>query len=86
MLTQTCALWDEIRAIDREEGRKERRQEAQVAGTRAILLRQGRRKFGKSPTKKQQRKLADQTDLERLENLAERLLDATSWAELLNGA
>ena len=83
---QTSPLWDEIRAEGRELGREEGREEGRVVGARAMLLRQGRRKFGKIPTRKQQRELADITDLARLEALADRLLDAASWAEMLNGA
>jgi predicted transposase YdaD len=65
-----------------EEGRTEGR--AQEA--RAMILRQGRKKFGRGPTKKHQADLDAITDLARLEALGERLLEVSSWGELLNGA
>jgi hypothetical protein len=66
---QTNPLWDEIRA------------EA-VQGT---VLRLGRHKFGRSPSRKQQQALEAITNLAQLEALAARLLEVDSWAELLNG-
>ena len=74
---QTSPFLDEIRAQSREEGR--------VEGAQTLVLRQGRQKFGRSPTKKQQEHLQGLTDLARLEVLAERLLHADTWADLLNG-
>jgi hypothetical protein len=75
---KTSPFLDEIRAESREEGRAE--------GARALVLRLGRQKFGKVPTKKQQKALAAVTDLTQLEALAERLLGVDSWAELLGAA
>jgi hypothetical protein len=72
---KTSPVFDEIRALGREEGR--------VEGVRATVMRQGRQKFGKAPTKKQQQALAALIDLDQLETLAERLLQVDSWAELL---
>jgi hypothetical protein len=72
---QTSPFLDEIRAQGREEGRAE--------GGRAMLLRQGRQKFGKAPTKKQQKVLDAIDDPTQLEALAERLLGVDSWADLL---
>ena len=66
---QTSPFWDEIRA----------------EGAREMLLRLGRRMFGRAPTRKQNRELDAVTDLARLEGLAERLLDVSSWADQLNG-
>ncbi len=68
---KTSPFLDEIRA----EGRAE--------GIRDLVYRQGRQKFGKAPTRKQQKALEAITDLARLEALAGRLLDAGSWGELL---
>jgi hypothetical protein len=48
-----------------------------------VVYRQGRQKFGKAPTRKQQKALDAIADLARLEALAERLLDVSSWDELL---
>jgi hypothetical protein len=66
---------DQALAQGREEGRAE--------GIRATLLRQGRRKFKKTPTTKQKEHLEAICELGHLEALAERLLSAKSWGELL---
>lgn len=76
---KTVPFLDEIRAEGREEGREEGR----VEGVRATLIRLGRQKFGKGPTKKQQKVLEAVTDLAHLESLVERLLHVDSWTELL---
>jgi hypothetical protein len=72
---QPSPIFEEIRAEGRAEGRAEE--------ARTLLLRQGRQKFGRAPTRKQQRALDAITDLVRLEDLAERLLAVDSWAALL---
>src|SRR5262249_35106808 len=72
---QTSPLWDEIRAEGRVEGR--------VEEARATVLHLGRHKFGKAPTKKQQKALEAITDIGQLRGLAARLLEVDSWAELL---
>lgn len=90
---KTSPFLDEIRAEGREEGREKGREEGreegrhlgEVDGARLVLLRQGRQKFNKPPTRKQERELAAIDNLGRLESLAERLLKVDSWAELLNG-
>lgn len=53
-----------------------------LRATRAMLLRQGRKKFG-PPTPEQEAALTALPDLARLETLSEKLLDVGSWAELL---
>jgi Domain of unknown function (DUF4351) len=77
---QTSSFLDEHRAEARKEGRAEGRLEA----ARAILLRQGQKKFGKAPTKRQQAELEALTDPARLERLSVRLLDVDSWDDLLH--
>jgi hypothetical protein len=72
---QTSPFLDEIRAQGREEGRAE--------GERSMLLHLGRQKFGKTPSKKQQKVLDAIDDLTQLKALAERLLAVDSWADLL---
>jgi hypothetical protein len=72
---KTSPFLDEIRAEGREEGRAE--------GAQALVLHQGREKFGKAPTKKQRRALESITDLADLEALGQRLLHVHSWDELL---
>jgi hypothetical protein len=78
---QTSPFLDEIRAKVREEAHEEGRAE----GVRATLLRLGRQKFNKAPTKKQQKELEGIKDPAQLEALAERLLTVESWADLLAG-
>ncbi len=78
---KTSPFLDEIRA----EAREEALQEGQAEGVRATVLRLGRQKFRKAPSKKQQNVLEAITDLGQLQALAERLLNVDSWAELLNG-
>jgi len=66
--------------------REEIRAEAHTAGrleeVRALIVQLGREKFHKAPTKRQQQ-LADNTDLEHLKRIAARILEATSWSDLL---
>lgn len=50
-----------------------------------MILRLGRQKFGKDPTKKQERQLTSLADPQQLEKLAERVLRVDSWADLLTG-
>ncbi len=73
---KTSPFLDEIRAESREEGREQ--------GQLALLLRQGRHKFGAAPSKKQQKALKAIADAGGLETLAERLLDVDSWTQLLS--
>jgi hypothetical protein len=43
----------------------------------------GKKKFGRPPTKKQQAELDAINDPARLQALGERVLDVTTWGELL---
>ncbi len=78
---QTNPFLDEIRAKTRVQALEE----GWAVESRAIVQRQGRQKFGRAPSRKQQQALEAITDREQLEALAERLLRVDSWAELLNG-
>jgi predicted transposase YdaD len=62
----------------------EGRAEGRLTEARAILLRQGRKRFG-PPSMEVRGALEAITSIERLELLAERLLDVESWQELLAG-
>ena len=62
---------------------KQARVEGRVEESRAIMLRQGKKKFGRLPTKKQQAELDTINDPARLQALSERLLDVNTWGELL---
>ncbi len=66
-----------------EEGRLEGIPIGSVKEAQTILLRQGTKRFG-PPTARTRRRIKSITSIERLELLAERLLDVTSWQELLS--
>jgi hypothetical protein len=72
----------EGRAEGRTEGRAEGRAEGAVQEARKLLLRMGRKRLGK-PDKKVLPAL-EQMDVDQLERLGDRLLDVSSWRELLN--
>jgi predicted transposase YdaD len=63
-------------------GRAEGRAEGEARGIRKALLIQGRRKLGQ-PDEKTSAQVAEIQDLDRLERLLERILDVSSWDELL---
>jgi len=67
------------------EGRAEGKAEGKADEAKRILLLQGRKKFG-PPKAAVKAKIEAITDLDRLEQLSERLLDAESWAELIVGS
>lgn len=69
-------------AEGKAEGRMAGRAEGKAEEAVAILLRQGRKRFGE-PSKAQADTLAGITDLARLESLTDRILDAVSWDDLL---
>jgi hypothetical protein len=91
---QTSPFLDEIRAqgkekwleVGREEGLEKGLEKGRAEGARTLVMRLGHHKFGKAPTKKLQKELHRITDLAQLEALAERLLDADSWADLFAGS
>ena len=72
----------EGRAEGRDEGRAEGRVEGPVEGERRILRRQGTRRFGK-PDTHIEAALDAIADLERLEQLSDRVLEVKTWDELL---
>lgn len=57
-------------------------EEGVIRGAHEFLLRQGRKKFG-APDERTESTLRSITDLDRLNYLSERLLDVSTWAELL---
>ena len=56
--------------------------EGRVEGLQRALLHLGRKKFGE-PDEAARRALLDITDLDRLDRLSERLLDVSTWQDLL---
>ncbi|MGL6094197.1 MAG: hypothetical protein ACRC7O_00160 [Fimbriiglobus sp.] len=80
---KSSVTYQAILAEGRDEGREEGREEGRAEEARSLILRQGRKKFGRPPTKRQAAELAAVADRARLEVLAERILDAASWGELL---
>jgi hypothetical protein len=75
--------WTVIKSPYMEELRQIEKAEGKLEEARAMLLRLGRKKFGRAPTRRQQAEINTTTDLIRLETLGERLLDVNTWAELL---
>jgi Domain of unknown function (DUF4351) len=66
----------------REEGRKEGEKRGQIAGAQKLLFHLGRSRLG--PISKKTRAAVESiNDLTQLERLGERLLEVSSWAELL---
>jgi predicted transposase YdaD len=57
-------------------------EEGQAAGIQKVLLRQGRKRLGAADTATQEATRAV-TDVDRLERISERLLDASTWQEVL---
>lgn len=72
--------WTYQDTLDRGEARG--RAEGRAEEARRILLRLGERRFG-PPSAAVQATLEDISDLERLERLADRMLEAATWDELL---
>jgi hypothetical protein len=76
---------NEGRNEGRKEGRKEGEKKGQIAGAQKLLFHLGRSRLG--PISKKARAAIEAIDdLTRLERLGERLLDVSSWAELLSEA
>jgi hypothetical protein len=67
----------------RSEYMDELRIQVRIDGMRDLLLYQGREKFGRSPTKRQQAEIDAINDPDRLKDLSGRLLEVSTWAELL---
>jgi predicted transposase/invertase (TIGR01784 family) len=66
----------------RKEGLGQGQRQGRIEGARDVLFRQGRIRFGRLD-KSTRGAIGAIDDLDRLEQLSERLLTATSWAELL---
>jgi predicted transposase YdaD len=64
------------------EGKAEGKAEGKVEEAQRILLRQGRKRFGQAKAGIRA-KIETITDLDQLERLAERILEATSWNDLI---
>jgi hypothetical protein len=68
----------------RQEGRQEGMQQGRSTEAQHLLLRQGNKKFGPDPTAES--RLRAVADIDRLERMADRMLDAASWDDLLGTA
>lgn len=68
----------------REEGREEGLERGRLEASRNVLLRQGTKRFGPAPEPIASA-LGAIADLAQLERLAERILDATGWEDLMRG-
>ncbi len=65
-----------------KEGREVEQREGEIKGARKLLIHQGRIRFGRLD-KGSRAAIEAIDDSERLETLSERILTATSWADLL---
>jgi predicted transposase YdaD len=87
---QVRAIFEGVRAMREsdtyqailDEGREEGLEKGRVEGIQRILLHQGRKKFGE-PEEATRRALMGITDLDRLDRLSDRLLEVSTWQELL---
>jgi hypothetical protein len=77
------AILAEGEAKGKAEGIAEGEAKGKAEEAKKILLRLGRKRFG-PPDKATRATLEALTDLNRLEDLSERVLVVTSWQELLN--
>jgi predicted transposase YdaD len=82
---QQRQLFQGVRAMRESSGYQiildEGRAEGEVRGVRATILRQGRKRFG-PPDSAVESALQAIMDLERLERMSERVLDAAGWQDL----
>jgi predicted transposase YdaD len=78
------AILAEGRTEGFEKGHEEGREAGREEEARALLLRLGRKRFG-PPGRRVSSAIRRTTDLQRIEQLTERLLEVESWDELLNG-
>ncbi|HKI33077.1 MAG TPA: hypothetical protein VKA46_14595 [Gemmataceae bacterium] len=74
---------EELREEVRSEARAEGKAEGRMETLRQAILRLGRQRFDKVAGRKQKAQLNEMTDVPRLERILDRVLDATSWDELL---
>jgi hypothetical protein len=72
-------LREKVRALAHAEGLAE----GEAEGLRRTALRQGRQRFGKAPTRKQEAQLQAITDVARLDRILDKIMTASSWKELL---
>jgi hypothetical protein len=71
-----------VRAVQESEGYLAILDQGGIEALRRVLLRQGRKRFGE-PNEATQQTLMAIDDLDRLERLSDRILDVSSWQELL---
>ncbi|MFO0954490.1 MAG: hypothetical protein U0835_25685 [Isosphaeraceae bacterium] len=76
---------EEGRQMGREEGREKGREEGRLEAERRVLLRQGSRRFG-PPDDATRARVEAIKDPAALEAILDRVLDASSWEELLAGS
>lgn len=75
-------IWSAYRELVYRIGYRIGYREGCLCAARSVIQRLGRKKFG-PPTPAQEAAVAAITDLARLEALSEKLLDVTTWDELL---
>jgi len=85
MLLEDSTTYQAVLTKGKIEGKVEGKAEGTIEGEHKVLLRQGIKRFG-PPNPAIAASLKAITDTERLDGLAERILDVGSWDELLAGA
>jgi len=85
MLLEDSTTYQAVLTKGKIEGKVEGKAEGTIEGEHKVLLRQGIKRFG-PPNSAIAASLKAITDTERLDGLAERILDVGSWDELLAGA
>jgi hypothetical protein len=85
-LREKSAYLEELREYVRRESLIEGEWRGRLQGLRVAILRLGRRRFGRDPGARQKKRLYDVASTDEMERLVDRLLDATSWADLLTTA
>jgi predicted transposase YdaD len=78
------STYQAIVAEGRREGFEVGREEGREKEARTLLLRLGRKRLG-PPSRRINSAIKGMTDLQRIEQLTERVLDGTSWDALLDG-
>ncbi len=79
---EESSVYQDIFGKGEAKGRDEGRDEGRIEEARETVLRQGRRRFG-PPSETVEATITALTDLNRLKALLDRILDVSTWDELL---
>jgi predicted transposase YdaD len=79
---EESSVYQDIFAKGAASGRDEGRDEGRIEEARTVLLRQGRRKLG-PVSEAVEARITALADLDRLNDLLDRIFDVTTWDDLL---